>query len=322
MRLASTLVHRAPLEQVAEQARLLDGLGYDSIWVPEIAGRDALVTLGLLVHEVEHAGLATGIVPLGVRSPTTLAMAAAALAEAAPGRFTLGVGAGHPEILPEGFDARALRRTGEVAAKLSALRQLLHKGRASRQDGGSPVEIQLRGVHVDVAPRIILAALRPGMVRLGMSMADGIALNWVTPGYAREVIAVGRAAAEERGRDPQALEVACYVPVCVTDDAPAARLALGRQVAAYGGLTAYGGLWDEGDYRAVRAAVEAGDPRAFDDPSWLDELSAIGDVGHVTARLAAFRDAGVTLPILAPLAVGDDRWGSLLSTWTALAPPG
>lgn len=317
MRLASTLSHQAPLSEVVEQARLLDGLGYDSIWIPEILGRDALTTVALLGAHVDRARLATGVVPLAVRSPTTLAMTAATVAEALPGRFTLGIGAGHPELQPS-FGVPALRRLDDVKAYLDVLRGLLDGGRVRAPR--THIEVGLRGTHVQKRPSIVLAALRPGMVRLGATVADGIIMNWVTPEYAASMVQVARAAAEASGRDPDEVEIACYIPVCVTDQVPAARRVVARQVSAYGHHRAYRGLWEEAGYEAVRVAVEGRDPSAFERASLLNSLAAIGDHDTVRARLSTFADAGVTLPILAPLAVGEDEWGSMLTTWTALAP--
>jgi len=52
-RLGTALSARAPLAQLVEQAQLVEGLGYDRIWLPEISGRDAFVTAAVLATQTD-----------------------------------------------------------------------------------------------------------------------------------------------------------------------------------------------------------------------------------------------------------------------------
>lgn len=297
-----------------EQAQVVDALGYESIWVPEIAGRDALVTCALIAGAVERCGVATGIVPLPSRSPVTLAMGGAALAEATNGRFVLGVGAGHPETSRRWLGRDPLTVAG-IAEHLEVVRSVLHEGQVSRAAGASlpAIEFRLRGAHPPAPPPIILAALGPRMATLAGGAASGLVLNWVTPEHVATVAMWAREGAEAAGRDPDAVEIACYVPVCVGDPDDARR-ELSRQLRAYGSF---------GAYRRVLAACGIPEPTEDEIPDWiLDALGAHGDVAAVRAKLDAFADGGVTLCVLAPYPTGDDPWSSMMETWTALAPGG
>lgn len=313
MRLATALAVRGPLADVLEQARVVDALGYDSIWVPEIAGRDALVTCAVVGGAVDGIGLATGVVPLPARSPVTLAMGAAALAEATGGRFVLGVGAGHVETAGSWLGRAPLDVAG-VAEHVEVLRAVLHEGRVERPAGRSlpALDFDLLGAHPPAPPPVMLAALGPRMAEVAGRLADGVVLNWVTPEHVARVVGWTRAAADRAGRDPDSIEIACYVPACV-GDAAEARVQLSRQLRAYGGLAAYkrvlgaSGIRDVGGDGPVPDAV-------------LDALGAHGDAGVVLARLGDFVDAGVTLPVLAPYPVGDDPWASMTETWAGLSP--
>lgn len=312
MRLATALAVRGPLADVIEQARVVDALGYESVWVPEVAGRDALVTCAVLAGALDLAGVATGVVPLPARSPVTLAMGAAALAEATGGRFTLGVGAGHVETAGSWLGREPLGFAG-VAEHLDALLAVLHDGRVARPAGASlpALEFVLRGAHPPAPPPVVVAALGPRMAALAGARADGVVLNWVTAEHAARVAGWTREAAERAGRDPAALEIACYVPVCVGDAADA-RPQLARQLRAYAGLAAY--------TRVLAACGITGIGDGDVPDAVLDDLGAHGDDGAVRARLAEYVDAGVTLPVLAPYPVGDDPWASMTETWAALAP--
>lgn len=313
VRLATALGIRGPLADVIEQARLVDALGYESIWVPEIAGRDALVTCAVIGAEVERASVATGVVPLPARSPVTLAMAAAAVAESTGGRFVLGVGAGHPETARSWLGRSPLDLAG-IADHLDILGAVLGEGEVRRAATGArpALDFRLRGAHPPGPPKIVLAALGPRMAALAGAQASGVVLNWVTAEHVPAIVGWVREGAERVGRDPAELEIACYVPTCV-GDAEEARAELARQLRAYGSLRAY---------RRVLAACGI-DLVAEDEEvpaSVLDVLGAHGDEGAVRARLQEFVDAGVTLPVLAPYPIGDDPWASMSTTWAALAP--
>lgn len=311
VRIGTAVAIRGTLDDVTEQAGIVDALGYESIWVPEIAGRDALVTCAALAGAVSRARLATGIVPLPARSPVTLAMGAATLAEITGGRFVLGVGAGHAETAPSWLGRPALGVAG-VAEHLEVLGAVLHGGAVRRPAGPTvpALDFELRGVHPPGPPPVVLAALGPRMAALAGRAADGLVANWVTPAHAARLARWARAAADAAGRDPARLEIACFVPVCIGPAADARR-ALARQLGAYGRLAAY--------QRVLRAC-------GFDEPDRgdrvLDALGAHGEEPAVRARLEEFAAAGVTLVVLAPYPVGEDPWASMTATWAALSPEG
>jgi len=312
MRLGTALSVRNPLPELFEQARLVDALGYDSVWVPEVRGRDAFTTCALLVPHVATARLATGIVPLPLRSPVVVAMGAAALAEATAGRFILGVGRGHVETTGPWYGAGRPLSLAETRASLALIGGILRTGEAS-----GDVTFRLDGAYPPAPPPILLAATGPRSAALGGAAADGVVLNWVSPAGAARLAGAAREGAERAGRDPAALEIASFLPVCVTGDRAAAAVAFSRQVAAYGRLAAYRGAMTGSGFAAEAARVAAGEPVP---PALLDRFGAFGDEATVRAALDELAAAGVTLPVLAPFPAGDDQWGSLLATWTALAP--
>lgn len=312
MRLATALAIRGPLADVVEQAGVVDALGYEGIWVPEIAGRDALVTCAVIAAATESVTLTTGVVPLPARSPVTLAMGAASLAESTGGRFVLGVGAGHRETARSWLGREPLDVAG-VAEHLEVVNEVLANGEVRRPAGVSlpALDFRLRGVHAPAPPPVLLAALGPRMAGLAGEAASGAILNWVTADHARTIAGWVREGAERAGKDPGAVEIACYIPACVGDEADA-RGELTRQLRAYGSLRAY---------QQVLAACGITElPEGEIPPNVLDALGAHGDAATVRSRLDEYVDAGVTLPVLAPYPVGDDPWASMVETWSALAP--
>lgn len=323
VRLGTAVSSRARINDVIEQAELVESLGYDTVWLPEISGRDAFVTAAVLARHTTSLRIALGVVPVPSRGLPALAMAAAAVAESAPGRFVLGLGAGHPETAVAQFGWPGAARPAQVKEVVRALHNALRDGRVQGSCSGGAVNLQLRGVYVDTPPPIIVGALRPAMTRMAGHHADGILLNWVPADHVRRVVPLARAVAGERD-----FHVACYVPVCVADDGDdvrAGRAAVARQLGSYLRLRAYGdllaaqGFADE--VAAVRDAHGDADERAAAVPERLiDAVAVIGDVATVQAGLDRYRSAGVDEPVLAPVAIGDDPAASLAATWAALAP--
>ena len=77
--------HRDKLVELAD-------LGYTDIWSAEADGADAFTPLALAAAWEPRLRLGTAIVPAYTRSPACLAQSVATLADAAPGRFAIGIG--------------------------------------------------------------------------------------------------------------------------------------------------------------------------------------------------------------------------------------
>ena len=125
------------------------------------------------------------------RGPALIAQSAAALAAAAPGRFSLGLGASSPAIVEQwnglAFD-RPLQRTRDVLRFVKA-------ALAGELVDGSFDSFTVHRFRLEQPPPepvpVLLAALRPRMLALAGREADGVILNWLA---ATDVAAVpGRA---------------------------------------------------------------------------------------------------------------------------------
>ncbi len=71
-------------------AKDAEDLGYSSLWVAEVSGPDALVTLGALAVNTSKAELATGVIPMQIRTPGVNAMAFLTIHELSGGRADRG----------------------------------------------------------------------------------------------------------------------------------------------------------------------------------------------------------------------------------------
>lgn len=294
-----------PWSDFSAIVRAAETAGYTALFLPEITGRDALVTLGELAGETRDLGLATGIVPMGSRTLLLTAMAAATVHERSRGRLLLGLGTG----------AAGPGALGQLRETILGLRALLagdsfeRKGERVRLslDPGTPVPLWI-------------SALGPKAMRLAGEVADGVLLNWCPPervAFARDRIAEG---AEDRGRDPAEVTCSVYVRSWVGHDEAVAMTALKAAAGQYASYPAYARQFDEvglGDEaRAAAEAYRADRPEQVPE-SLVRAVCAVGESapGHV----AAYRDAGAGLPVVYPVAVGEPA-ASIERTLVALAP--
>src|SRR3989304_2792727 len=98
-----------PLPAHREVLLEAERLGYTDAWTFEMNGTDAFVPLALAAAWTERLRLGTAIANIFTRTPALLAMEAAALSEAAPGRFCLGIGTSSPANREDWSRARATK---------------------------------------------------------------------------------------------------------------------------------------------------------------------------------------------------------------------
>jgi len=149
-----------------EAVRRLEGAGYRAAWNNEIVyDKDAFVQLALMLANTERMMFGTSIANIWARTPQVAGLAAAALAEAYPNRFVLGLGVGY---------AVQAESVGQPWGNpLVNMRAYFEK-----MDAPQP----LRQVP-DVAYARIMAARRPKMLALAGEIADGANSNMVPAEY-------------------------------------------------------------------------------------------------------------------------------------------
>ena len=292
-----------PLLEHADIVRALPDLGYTDVWSAETNGTDAFTPLVLASAWESTLRLGTAIVPVYTRGPALIAMSAASLAAAAPGRFVLGIGASSPVIVGN-WNAlpfeQPYRRTRDV---LRAVRTAL---RGERVDGEYDTfavrRFKLEQAPVP-APPIYLAGLRPQMLALAGREADGAILNWLAPhDVAQCVEAVGNSETD----------IVARVFVCPTDNAEFAR-GVGRYlISTYLTVPAYAAFHDwlgRGDVlKAMHDAWAAGDrtgAAAAIPDEVVDDLLVHGTAERCAARVAEYVAAGVRTPTMALLPTPD-----------------
>jgi F420-dependent oxidoreductase-like protein len=314
------------LEAVDEVVEL-EKRGVDIALVAEAYSYDAISQLGFLAAKTSRIELATGVVPIYIRTPTLLAMTAAGLDYVSDGRFRLGIGTSGPQVM-EGFHGvpfdAPLGRTREV---VDICRQVWRRERLTYDgkyykvplpaDQGTGLGKPLQLINHPVRDRIpiTIAALGPKNVELTAEIAEGWQPVFFLPEKADDVWGESLRAGFAK-RDPELgpLDIMVSAPLAIGDDVDD-RLAWAKpQLALYiGGMGARGKnfyhnlatSYGYGDMANHIQDLYLGGKKADAIEAVPDELvrnvSLVGPQGFVKERLAAYAEAGVTTLLLQPL---------------------
>ena len=291
-----------PLLEHEALVRQLPHWGYTDAWSAETAGTDAFVPLALASSWESTLRLGTAIVPAFTRGPALIAMSAATMAAAAPGRFVLGLGTSSPVIVGNwngiAFD--------EPYKKARDVLRIVKQALAGERVDGTFDTVTIKRFKLEQAPAtpppVMLAALRPQMLRLAGHEADGAILNWLASTDVAQCL-------HAIGTDT---DTVARIFVCPTEDENYAR-AVGRTlISTYLTVPAYAAFhewlgrgdqlremnekWAAGDRKGAAAAVP-------DDV--VDALVLHGSPESVRDQVQAYQDAGVKTPVLALLPTPD-----------------
>jgi len=310
----------AGLEDPRPLAARAEALGFDSVWVAEAYGSDAVSVLGWLAASTTRIGLGSAILQMPARTPACTAMTALTLDALSGGRLILGLGMSGPQVV-EGWHGqpfgRPLARTREyvqIVRRAVARREpLAHQGREYQipyqGEGATGLGRPLRSILHPVRERIpvYLAAIGPRNVALAAEIGDG----WLPIFYAPEHEGVFAAPLAEglarAGRTARDLDVAALVPVAVGEDLDACRRRVRPLLALYvGGMGApgrnfYADLAGRFGHGAAAAAIQrhylAGRREAaaaLVPDAFVDQVALVGPPGRIRERFAAWRASRVT----------------------------
>jgi len=311
MKLGLNLPYEGSLSfpQALELAQRAEALGFESVWMPEAYGIDAVSTLGALAARTQRIHLGTGIVNVFSRTPALLAQTAATLDLISGGRFILGLGTSGHQVVTGwhgmAFDRPLLRMRETMAIVRQVLRRdrLVFDGDVFHLDKG----LKLLAHPVRETVPIYLATLTPGGLRLTGELADGWIPTLFSPSHMNVFRPELEAGARIAGRSLDSLAIAPHVPVSIDDDRSRARDALKPWVALYVGgmgsktknfyndLASQYGFAD--DARILQELYLGGKQleaiRRVPD-ALVDAISIAGPASYVRERLEVWASAGVT----------------------------
>jgi probable F420-dependent oxidoreductase len=293
------------LHEHRDVLRRLCAAGYTEVSTGEVNGVDALAPLVLFAAWEPELLVSCAVVSVFTRGPGLLAMTAAGLAEAAPGRARFGIGAGSDRIVENWNGVPFTKPYTRVADTLAFLRAVLADGRAPDDIAAKVGSTGFRLARVPAQPpALLLAALGPRMQRLAAARADGVVLNWLGPDDVRFV----REEAARVDREVDApFEVEARVFVIPGADA-ATETAARRQIAAYLTVPVYTRFQEwlgRGELlRPMVDAWHAGDRQravALVPDQAIEDLIITGTPAECAAGVRRYLDAGVDVVTIALL---------------------
>jgi 5,10-methylenetetrahydromethanopterin reductase len=272
--------------------------GFDSIWFGQIFGPDVLTVLALAGQKTNRIELGTSVVPTYPRHPHMLAAQALTVQAASNGRFNLGIGLSHAQVVEGMWGMSYERPAVHMREYLSVLLPLIRDGRVGFNGEFFRVSATLQ-VPVPKPPAVLIAALAPVMLRMAGEMTDGT-ITWMVGPKALEGHIVPRItkAANEAGRP--APRVVVGLPIAVTDDPEGAKERAARSFQIYGTLP---------NYKRVLDIEGVAGPA---------DVAIVGKESEVERQLRTIASVGATDFLAGMFPVGDDVRASLGRTRTLL----
>jgi probable F420-dependent oxidoreductase len=291
MRIGLTIPFQGvPLNELPELVRRAEAAGYDSVWTEESVNFDGITPLVVAAQNSERLRLATGIINVFTRGPALLAQTAAALAEVSSGRFVLGLGTSSNVIVENWNGIPFARPVAKTRETVEYLRHVLSGGRGA---GG----FRLARPPAQPVP-IVLAALRPAMLRLAAEVADGVFVNLLPLTNAPQVL-------ETFGSSDKEFVCRFFAVSGPEDEA----LALAKRVfVAYATVPVYSEFfrwlgWSDAIDPVVDAWNSGERAHALEVVSedLIRETFLIGSLEFQRKRLDAFAGAGIDTAVIVPL---------------------
>ncbi|ETA94189.1 F420-dependent oxidoreductase [Mycobacterium avium subsp. paratuberculosis 10-4404] len=333
MRIGIALNYSGGFHEAVDRVVELEKAGIEVAVVAEAYSFDAISQLGYLAAKTRTVELASGVLPLYIRTPSLLAMTAAGLDYVSDGRFRLGIGTSGPQVI-EGFHGVPFdapigrtREIVEICRMVWRRERVQYAGRHYQlplpPDRGTGLGKPLHLINHPVRERIpiSIAALGPKNVELTAEIAEGWQPVFYLPDKAGSIWGEALAAGAAK-RDPALgpLDVMVHASLAIGDDVDQRLAWVKPQLALYiGGMGAKGrnfyhnlatryGFGEVAD-RIQELYLSGRKQQAIDlvPDELVRRMSLVGPRGYVAERMAAFAESGVTTLLLSPLAADRDE---------------
>ena len=315
-------------QQAIDEVRAAEDAGYDSVWVNESYGSDAVSMLGWLAPQTSRIGLGAAIMPAPARPPAAAAMAGATLDELSGGRFIFGFGPTGPQV-SEGWYGVAYRKPwGRVREYVGIVREVLRREGPLEHYGphytlpatGEGTTGQGKALKLNFHPRrneipVFLGAIGRKSVELCAEIADGWIPAYLDPaGWESMWGEHLEAGFESSGRTRADLELSPTVQVAIDGDLDTARGGARMRMTLYlGGMGSkrfnfYGELARRMGYGEVVDTVQelfldGRKEEAFNSvpDELLDRVCLLGNEREVREGLERYAEAGIDRLIAVPV---------------------
>ena len=277
-------------------AREAEDAGFDAIFAAEV-NNDVMATAQLMGTATRRIQVGTWIANIYVRHSYACAQGAALIADATEGRFVLGLGVSHPPV------NKALGI--EMGDAPSVLRRYVTAVRSWLKGEGPATHLPQRPTARPVP--LYVAAVTSRTVELAGELADGIMpFLWSAERVRKSKVWVDRGRAKASGLGK--VDVTLGLPTFVGDDLKEMRETARANLGLYTTFPFFQRLFRASGFASEAEQMEKGGGGAALSDRILDAVCLTGPMARCREQLAAFRGAGVDLPILvAPIGVDATR---------------
>jgi probable F420-dependent oxidoreductase len=303
-----------PTGENLEIAKLADRLGYKELWIGEMATYDAFSFATAVGLQTSQIGLTIGPLAVSVRTPMTIAMGAASVADLTGRNPNIALGASSVVVVEEWHGRERARTATHIDETARILRTLLDGEKANVE--GELASCKGYRLRLD-APNtpITIAAFGPAAVRAAARRADRMLLNMVTPASLAMLKKQLAEAADKAGRPAPSLAV--WLP-CAVDPQRETIDQLKRAIVGYLAAPGYGEMMMAAGFsELVQYARTRPHPKELL-AAMPDELIAaiglLGDIEAIKAQVEDYRAAGADEICLVPATAGDELGERTLTT--------
>ena len=317
---------------IVECVQLAETLGYESAWVAEGHGGDQFAILGACAAATRRIRLGTSISSVFVRSAPTIGMAAATLDQLSNGRFILGLGSSHRVQVEPEHGIPFVRPTARLTDTIAIVRALVRDGVVSHR--GETITIERFDLWFPPLRSAIAIVLFLGLSGVATAQPAASQKKPITHDVYDSWKSIQGTKLSADGvwlayaLTPQAVDIASLIPCAVADSVAVAREAMRPAVGLYAGFfPRYNRLLAEAGFedavRAIKEAFARGGREAAAKvvpDELIDAVALAGTADTCRERLAAYRGAGLALPIVSPRVVGPDAKLMAMKAIRAFAP--
>ncbi|AQA17649.1 LLM class F420-dependent oxidoreductase [Halioglobus japonicus] len=303
---------RDPAENLA-LAQLTDRLGYPELWMGEMATYDAFAFATAVGLNTQQIQLAVGPLAVSVRTPMTIAMGAASVADLTGRATSIALGASSVVVVEE-WHGRDRERTATHMDETAQIVRSLLDGEKAQLEGELA---RCQGYRLRLnAPgsALTIAAFSPAAVRTAARRADRMLLNMVTPASLAALRDQLQAAANAAGRETP--RVAVWLPTAV-DPSRESIDQLKRGIVGYLAAPGYGEMMAAAGFEELVAfARTRPHPRellAAMPDALIAAVGLLGSESEVAAQLEDYKAAGADEVCIVPATAGDDLGKRTLS---------
>jgi probable F420-dependent oxidoreductase len=214
-----TVLPDPPYQRLIELIQLAERQGFEYGWTYDshVLWQESFPTMALVAEATERIKLGHMVTNPGTREPTVVASAYATLQDISDGRMVMGIGRGDSARRYIGQRPVPVKRFEE---SLRMIKPFMNGEKVEWND----TEIELGWVRPEL-PEIEMhvAGYGPKVLSIAGRVGDGVIIQLADPDIIQWTMATARTAAEEAGRDPDALKCIVCAPSHISDDIAEAR---------------------------------------------------------------------------------------------------